>query len=400
MSGARLDDHDDDDDDIRGGTRHEADVIDVPRGLVNNGGGAGGDDFDIVETDEQFRPLSGPGSDPRQEIHADDGNEDTETRGERRTRQRTRRENQRRLAEENQRLINEQRDTIQRLEAESKQFRETVSGRFTEFDRTQFEGRIGDVERQIADTARMVDAALDAAAEAQSTGDSDAFKRAMREHTKLVSRGFELTTAKTQLENARQQAATAQPAQVDPPADTRRQPQPPPRQVAPDPEVISLANDFRGRHPWIITNPAMRPDLDSKIAMIIDHEVAQEFDPRDPEYWEELEARLKDRLPHRYETRRSARQQDPRGGQQPAQRQQQQVPTTRRGPMVSGGGGNGNPNGGGGRQRLLLSPERKQAMIQVGALEADGRTVGDRNKFDRLAASYAKYDRDNQIASG
>jgi hypothetical protein len=55
---------------------------------------------------------------------------------------------------------------------------------------------------------------------------------------------------------------------------------------------------------WLTRNNWYDPsgqDTDSKIAKVIDNALASEgWDPADPEYWEELDNRLKERLPHRY----------------------------------------------------------------------------------------------------
>ena len=55
---------------------------------------------------------------------------------------------------------------------------------------------------------------------------------------------------------------------------------------------------------WLKSNNWYDPngqDTDSRIAKVIDNALASEgWDPSDPEYWDELDNRLKERLPHRY----------------------------------------------------------------------------------------------------
>lgn len=55
---------------------------------------------------------------------------------------------------------------------------------------------------------------------------------------------------------------------------------------------------------WLNSNRWYDPsgkDTDSRIAKVIDNALASEgWDPADPEYWDELDNRLKERLPHRY----------------------------------------------------------------------------------------------------
>lgn len=74
-----------------------------------------------------------------------------------------------------------------------------------------------------------------------------------------------------------------------------------PKQNVPNPvagEVQRNATSWLKNNKWF--DPQAR-DTDSKIAKVIDQELAAEdWDPADPEYWEELDSRLKARLPHRY----------------------------------------------------------------------------------------------------
>jgi hypothetical protein len=67
---------------------------------------------------------------------------------------------------------------------------------------------------------------------------------------------------------------------------------------------VSLAKEWASKNGWY--DPANR-DFDSKIAKIIDEELSQEgWNAADPEYWEELTERCKERIPHRFgEARRS-----------------------------------------------------------------------------------------------
>jgi hypothetical protein len=63
-----------------------------------------------------------------------------------------------------------------------------------------------------------------------------------------------------------------------------------------DPKVVSLANRWRSKNPWFDNQGR---DLDSKIVRAIDDSLAEEdFDPSTKEYWEELDKRIAERLPH------------------------------------------------------------------------------------------------------
>jgi hypothetical protein len=74
-----------------------------------------------------------------------------------------------------------------------------------------------------------------------------------------------------------------------------------PRNNVPTPMAETVqrnAGDWLSKNSWY--DPSGK-DTDSRIAKIIDSDLAGEgWDPADPEYWDELDNRLKERLPHRY----------------------------------------------------------------------------------------------------
>ena len=64
-----------------------------------------------------------------------------------------------------------------------------------------------------------------------------------------------------------------------------------------DPRVADNAKSWTEKHPWY--NPAGK-DPDSRIVLTIDSTLAEEgWDPTTPDYWNELDARIKKYLPHR-----------------------------------------------------------------------------------------------------
>jgi hypothetical protein len=71
------------------------------------------------------------------------------------------------------------------------------------------------------------------------------------------------------------------------------------QQPAPlDPRLTNHVNEWLNRNPWY--DPDKR-DEDSELASVIDKRLAAEgWNPTTPEYWQELDVRLKKRLPHRY----------------------------------------------------------------------------------------------------
>ena len=72
------------------------------------------------------------------------------------------------------------------------------------------------------------------------------------------------------------------------------------RQQAPqplDPRLVTHAENWMTKNKWY--NPESN-DQDSRVALTLDQQLADEgWDPRTPEYWRELDARVKKYLPHR-----------------------------------------------------------------------------------------------------
>jgi hypothetical protein len=100
---------------------------------------------------------------------------------------------------------------------------------------------------------------------------------------------------------------------------------------------------------WMESNSWYDPngsDEDSEIAKVIDAKLAKEgYDPSSADYWDELDARLQKRLPHRYT-------------------QQQDEPRRRPRSFVTGSGREST----GGRQgnTLVLEPEQVRAIKEAG----------------------------------
>lgn len=143
----------------------------------------------------------------------------------------------------------------------------------------------------------------------------------------------------------------------------------PQKQNVPNPvsrEVEDNAKSWLNKNSWF--DPEAR-DTDSRIAKVIDQELSQDgWDPADPEYWDELDNRLSQRLPHRYTAKGgNASQRRPAG---PAASSRTASPTAK-------------PN------TITLSRERVQAIKDAGAWD----NVEKRNKMIR---AYAAYDRANK----
>ena len=130
-------------------------------------------------------------------------------------------------------------------------------------------------------------------------------------------------------------------------------------------EVQRNATQWLKKNSWY--DPQAR-DTDSRIAKVIDQELAQDgWDPSDSEYWEELDNRLSARLPHRYTSK---------GGQQ----------TRRAGPTASSRVANTTSAKPG---TITLSRERVQAIKDAGSWD-------DVEKRNKMIRAYAQYDRANK----
>lgn len=152
------------------------------------------------------------------------------------------------------------------------------------------------------------------------------------------------------------------------------------------PQQVQFARIFVSRHNWYDPNAR---DQDSKAVQQIDNEmVAQGLNPTTPEYWVELERRVKEDLPHKF-------QQEGRDG--PGSQRQNAVnnnPATgdRRagGPKLPGGGG-GASNAAGGPVKFHISAARKQALVDLGVWE----NPAERNKHIKR---FIAWDKDNAAA--
>ena len=139
-----------------------------------------------------------------------------------------------------------------------------------------------------------------------------------------------------------------------------------PKQNVPNPistEVQQNATGWLKKNNWY--DPQAR-DTDSRIAKVVDQELASEgWDPADPEYWDELDSRLSNRLPHRYTAK---------GGQKRV------TPTASARTATASGTKPGT---------ITLSRERVQAIKEAGAWD-------DTTKRNKMIRAYAQYDRDNK----
>lgn len=127
---------------------------------------------------------------------------------------------------------------------------------------------------------------------------------------------------------------------------------------------------------WLNSNRWYDPsgkDTDSRIAKVIDNALASEgWDPADPEYWDELDNRLKERLPHRYTSKASSGGDRNRRSGTPSGR------TDVSGSSVA-------------KNTFTLSRERVQALKDAGMWD-------DPSKRAKAIRNYADFDRKNRVS--
>jgi len=140
---------------------------------------------------------------------------------------------------------------------------------------------------------------------------------------------------------------------------------------APDPRVQRNAAAWLAKNPWY--DPGTN-DPDSRIAKRIDVSMSNEgWDPTDPDYWDELDARLQKELPHRYN---DSNDDEPRDVRRP----RNVVGSSGREASAAYGGTN--------RTQFVLSPDRVRAMKEAGAWDNPERKA-------KMIKNFMKYDREN-----
>lgn len=263
-------------------------------------------------------------------VRQDEGDEDREKiRAARREERKQRKEHKKkRDAErdaENIRLRRELDEINRRLSSTQ----QAVDSRFAQQD-------MGIVDQRLTEFKKARDTAKAALNTAVTKGDGIAASEAMDAHAEAVNAINALEAFKNAAKN--QPAQTSQRAEIDP-------------------AVQRHTNEFKRRHPWFDMTTDT-DDEDSQIVFAIDNAVRRAgFDPKNRDYWDELEDRLERRLPHRV-----ADSDDDEEDEQPRQRQQRS--SGRRGPSL-GGSRNGERQLG--KNEVYVPAELKKSMIESGA---------------------------------
>lgn len=390
-----LDPEDDDDIYQPEGQEQRAYAEDIPAGLGNNNRETpparrqaeerSEPQFTVVETDDNGKPIGEPrevegsleteGFDPPPGQHA----EGTRAPANRQTR--------------SQRL-QRQREKFARIEADNQDLRTQLTAlsqtmgaiepRISEMDQARRTSELREIERQIQHHKDAAAYARQRLKEAFSNQDPETFDSATE------ARDISIRAIDT-LEGQHRALSQPQPLPRPNPQPQFQQQRPPPLPAA----VMDRVHDFTAQHPWY--NAANPRDIDSQIMLRIDEEVARDgFDPRTDDYWDEISARASKYLPHRFAA--PQRQSLNRQQQLPAPRQQQQLPAPqRRGPMVGSGNGGSAPPAS--RTQVMMTPGRKDALIQNGVLSPDGRTIINHKRYDNSIRYFAAYDQEHGAPS-
>lgn len=378
---------------------------------------AGGEDeYEIVETDDagqpvggarqQEAPLSEEAAGTRPVIEQDrpqDGERRREPKSQRNAR---RREGRDRMATDNAQL----RQQVEELLSRFGQFEQRVTGqvepRLIELGEREIAGREAQVDRAIAESEKAARAARTAIAMAMTSGDTEALNAALDERDQAIIRGTRLQNDKAEIARLRARAPQGREAAAGQDGDDRRAPEQRQQQQQRGPAPLParaqrFVEDFAGRHDWY--DPRNDADPDSAVVLAIDRAVAREgYDMNSQEYWDEIEARMQEKLPWHFEEAGAApAPRDRQDGRRPAnerapasQQASARAPAVtpqRRGPPTAGAGDRPAP---GTRKQVVISPPRKQAMIDSGAIASDG-TILDRGKYTRTLQRYEEFDRTN-----
>lgn len=206
------------------------------------------------------------GDDNHEEMNAARTEEEREAIRERRRQERKDKKEQRRQREDSYR---NEIASLRRQLSDMNEWKNTVEQR-------RVNSGVAQLDKAIQDSQDAIEVAKRAIKEATASQNGEALVDAQELYYAARRRNEQLTAAKQQISRGMQQR---------------------PQQNA-DPIVINHAKTWMENKPWYDPTAA---DQDSRIALTVDNTMAQEgWDPRTPEYWTELDNRLKKYLPHRY----------------------------------------------------------------------------------------------------
>lgn len=274
-------------------------------------------------------------------------------------RAKSRRQRQREARNRTEEKLRVQDETIQKLTFE-----------INRLNQRQDQTDLGTLEQRIAQLRQAETLADQAVAEAMAAGNK-------ADVAKALGISKEAGAKRLQLEGIRDHArASADPRFTNGGQQQRQTQQQQRPQLHPDHQRLGDA--------WTKANTWFDPsatDMDSRIVAAIDASVeADGYDPRSPDYWEELTERCREKLPHHFTEKPNGKGNGSGNGSGNG--------GERRGPGVGGG----NRNGGTSNARTFhVSAERKAAMIAAGTWDDPKRRIATLREYER-------YDRENAAA--
>lgn len=228
-----------------------------------------------------------------------------------------------------------------------------------------FVNQMSQIENGIAQAKEAEKEAKAAISEAMTSQNGEAMAEAQDVLFEAKKRIELLEGAKGRLETVAQRMSAGGGAQPRQDGGGRK-----PRGI--DPEVQRLGGEWMRKHAWYDPNGG---NQDSRVALSIDTQLHDDgFDPKTPEYWAELDNRLKSYMPHRYAGYNATQRP---GGQGGGQSVEPRAGVTTAGPGRSAGGSR--------QTKFTLSPERVQAMKDSGSWD-------DPVRRDKMIRQFREFD--------
>ena len=309
-------------------------VVDLPEDLIK-------DDFDVDPTDVATTPPEKKEGGTVEDDDADHPDDDQALRDAKR--------NRRRAKKDLIRKTNEEKDLrLQQLQRENEEFKR----RLTDVESKTRQTDVMRIDKNIEDTQVRLEYAKMKMAEAVSSNDGQAMVEAQDLLDDAKANLSQLVQIKRQV--------TEQPQR--PNLDNVK---------LPEPEVQRNAAQWINKNSWYKVDGN---DRDSRVTLKASEMLVEEgWDPKDPDYWDELDSRLQKSLPHRYNESTDSNS------------------TVRKPRNVVGSSGReaSAAYGGTNRTQFVLTPERVNAMKEAGAWENPVRK-------QKMIENFIRYDRQNK----
>ena len=257
--------------------------------------------------------------------------------------------NRRRAKKDLIRKTNEEKDLrLQQLQRENEEFKRRLSDVENKTRQTD----VMRIEKNIEDTQVRLEYAKMKMAEAVSSNDGQAMVEAQDLLDEAKANLSQLNQIKKQVSEQPQR----------PNLDNVK---------LPEPEVQRNAAQWINKNSWYKVDGT---DRDSRVTLKASELLVEEgWDPKDPDYWDELDSRLQKALPHRYN--------DSTDSNSTVRKPRNVVGSSGREASAAYGGTN--------RTQFVLTPERVNAMKEVGAWDNPVRK-------QKMIENFIKFDRQNK----